>query len=366
MAKKNLWTAEQDDYLIAHWQTETDEQMAEAVGHPISTVKARRGKLQLCHRPGNRGPDWTQDELDYISEVWGEKTIPQIARHLGRSVNAVKIKCVRLGYTGQKWYGNMMSARKVSELLGVDVHAVCDYWIPKHGLPGKRKRLGSSKQKTTIIMFDDLLQWLENHQDLWDSRRVELYGLGMEYEWLQRKRASDALIPKRKSQLWTPEEDRQLISMFRKGDMTMAEMGAVLHRPASGVEHRLTRLDVWGTGHYIGNSRSESRKEKKEAFEKLTLIVRPRDLLLLKRNSMDFGMYWQKDMCMNWDDIRGCTSGCTDCDECTEFVRIKPQYCARCGCTFYERTENRFCGPCRIARKKRAQRHYCRSMAANK
>lgn len=358
--KKNLWTKEQDDFLREHWQEMSDEELGNAVGHPTSSTQARRGKLGLYNRKGFRGKDWTQKELDYIQEVWGEKTIPQIAKHLGRSVNAVKVKTNRLGYTGQKWYGNMMSARKVSELLGVDVHAVCDYWIPKCGLKGKAKRLGTSKKTTTIIMFDDLLLWLEEHQDLWDSRRLELYALGMEYDWLTEKRKADATKPIRKAQKWTAQEDARLIAMFKRGGMTYAEMAAELGRPVSGVEHRIHRIDVWGTGKYVGEALREERKAKGEAFEKLALIIRLRNALLIYRNSMAFGEYWQKDLCQMWDDIAGCKAGCTDCDSCTEFVRIKPQYCARCGKTFLERRENRFCKECRDARKRAAQRKWCR------
>lgn len=85
------------------------------------------------------------------------------------------------------------------------------------------------------------------------------------------------------------------------------------------------------------------------------------DAILRKRmNDLSYDPYWQRFMCMNWDDIGGCSSGCTDCGSCTEFRRIQPQYCARCGGTFYERKENRFCETCRIARKKQAQRHWCR------
>lgn len=244
----NPWTLEQDDYLRQHWIEQTDEELGAAVGHPASSTQMRRVKLGLRHRKGYRGNDWSQEELDYIREFWGEKTIPQIAKYLGRSINAVKVKAARLGYTGQKWYGNMMSAHKVSELLGVDVHAVCDYWIPKCGLKAKSQRLGVSRKTTTIIMFDDLLSWLEGHQDLWDSRRLELYALGMEYDWLTEKRKADAQLPVRKAQKWTPQEDAHLIAMFRRGDMTYAEMAAELGRPASGVEHRIHRLDVWGTG----------------------------------------------------------------------------------------------------------------------
>ena len=354
------WTPEQDDFLRTHWQEMSDIELAAAVGHPLRSTQARRTKLGLCHRKGHRGKDWSQEELDYICEVWGEKTIPQIARHLGRSIDAVKVKTVRLGYTSQKWCGSMMSARKVSELLGVDVHAVCDYWIPKCGLKGKKKRLGTSKKTTTIIMFEDLLDWLETHPDLWDSRRVELYALGMEYDWLTEKRRADALRPVRKAQKWTPEEDARLVAMFRRGNMTYAEIAAELGRPESGVEHRVHRLDVWGTGKYVGDTTRKQRKDRSVAFEKAALIIRLRNALLTHRNDMGYGEYWQKDLCQLWSDISGCTAGCTDCDSCTEFIRIQPQYCARCGRTFYERSENRFCKECRTARKKAAQRKWCR------
>lgn len=83
-------------------------------------------------------------------------------------------------------------------------------------------------------------------------------------------------------------------------------------------------------------------------------------LLKYRMNKLGYDPYWQRFMCMNWDDIGGCSASCSDCDSCTEFRRIKPQYCARCGGTFYERHENRFCQSCRIARKKAAQRKWCR------
>lgn len=360
------WTPEQDQYIRDHWHTQADEEIAAVVGHPVPSTQSRRLKLGLKHRAGSRGPEWSQDELDYLREVWGDKTIPQIAKHLGRSINAVKVKATRLGYVGQTRSGEMMSARKVSELLGVDVHAVCDYWIPKCGLKGRPRRLGTSKRTTTIIMFEDLLAWLETHQDLWDSRRLELYALGMEYDWLVEKRKTDSTKPRQKWQKWTDYEDARLIALFKRGDMTHAEIGAELGRPASGAEHRLQRLDVWGTGKYIGDRGKADKQAAKEKFERFCLTIRLRNLLLARRNSMEFGQYWQKDLCQLWDDVKGCTAGCTDCDTCTEFRRIQPQYCARCGGTFYERTGNRFCQSCRAARKKAAQRKWRRDHAGKR
>lgn len=355
---KNYWTQEHDDFLRAHWQEMSDVELANAVGHTPAATQARRGKLGLRHRQSFKGKDWSQEELDYIRDVWGQKTIPEIAKKLGRTINAVKVKTQRMGYTGQKWYGEMMSARKVSELLGVDVHAVCDYWIPKCGLKGKSKRLGETQKTTTIIMFEDLLKWLEQHQDLWDSRRVELYGLGMEYDWLVEKRKRDSLLPTRKAQKWTPEEDSRLIYLFKRGDMTHEQIGAELGRSRVAVEHRLLRLDVWGTGRYIGDTRQKERKAKRENFERKALIVQLQRVLLARRNSMEYGEFWQKDMCMNWDDVHCCKAGCKDCDSCSDFIRIQPQYCVRCGGTFFERAPNRVCAPCRAARKRQAYRKF--------
>ena len=81
-------------------------------------------------------------------------------------------------------------------------------------------------------------------------------------------------------------------------------------------------------------------------------------ILKVRMNQLGYDPYWQRFMCMKWDDFDGCSAGCTDCDSCTEFERIRPQYCKRCGATFYERKSNDFCNDCRKARKKRAQKKW--------
>lgn len=347
MARGRLWSAEDLEWLRKNWER-PDTELCEHLGRSLGTIRTKRRELGLIGKPNERKSDWSQEDLDYLAEVWGEKTIPQIANHLGRSINAVKIKAVRLGYTGQKWCGEMMSARKVSELLGVDVHAVTDYWIPKCGLKGRRRQVGE-KGYCCIIKFGDLLKWLEANQDKWDSRRVERYGLGMEYDWLVAKRKFDAALPVRRLKKWTQSEDERLKLLFKKGDMTYAEIAAELGRPVSGIEHRIKRIDVWGTEHI---------KRDPDKITKIGLQRRLVSALRYRLNELSFGGFWQKDICIKWHDIKGCTAGCTNCDECTQFERIKPQYCVRCGATFVEREQSKFCERCRIARKRQHQRKW--------
>jgi len=66
--------------------------------------------------------------------------------------------------------------------------------------------------------------------------------------------------------------------------------------------------------------------------------------------------YWQKDLCMNWDGH--CTADQTDCDSCTAFIRIREQYCRRCGTTFFKRQVTDMCDKCKVDRKKQAQRKW--------
>ncbi len=113
--------------------------------------------------------------------------------------------------------------------------------------------------------------------------------------------------------------------------------------------HGAPEMDV-RHGFYISRTRHQVRRD----LSALATVLRKR------MNDLGYDPYWQRFMCMNWDDIGGCSAGCTDCDSCTAFRRIQPQYCARCGGAFYERKENRFCAACRTARKKQAQRHWCR------
>lgn len=169
---------------------------------------------------------------------------------------------------------------------------------------------------------------------------------------------------------WTPEDLELLADGIRHGD-SYTLIGQAIGKSEKAIRGKVyltERADKvraylgdgpWGTGApeptvKQGVHLSRTRTEVRKNLSALDAILRKR------MNDLGYDPYWQRFMCMNWDDVGGCFAGCTDCDSCTEFRRIKPQYCARCGGTFYERKENRFCSACRTARKKQAQRHWCR------
>lgn len=52
---------------------------------------------QYDRKPGNAKKKWTQAEENYLQEAWGKTSLKSIAKHLGRSENAVIVRIQRLG-----------------------------------------------------------------------------------------------------------------------------------------------------------------------------------------------------------------------------------------------------------------------------
>jgi len=167
---------------------------------------------------------------------------------------------------------------------------------------------------------------------------------------------------------WTAEQLQTLADMIRQGcsySMIGDACGGRSEKAVRGVvfqKYHTENADKvramlgdgpWGTGAPEPTVKSEKHKETVRKP-----MARLCGLLLAIRNSTDFGEYWQKDMCQHWDAIRGCTMHCTDCDSCTSFQRIRPQYCRMCGGEFLERVEWTYCPKCRAMRKKQAQKKY--------
>ena len=171
--------------------------------------------------------------------------------------------------------------------------------------------------------------------------------------------------------VWTEEHFRVLADGIKNGE-SYAAIGRKLGKSEKAVRGKvyfeyftesadkvraMMGSGEWGAGAPVptvkqARSQSRYRSDVKRDITKLVTVLR------MRMNDLGFDPYWQRFMCMNWDDIGGCLAGCDNCDDCVEFRRIPPQFCARCGNTFYEREENRFCENCRKARKKAAQRKW--------
>lgn len=244
----------------------------------------------------------------------------------------------------------------------------------------------------------DFKAFATQRKDPWtpaeDSRlimllRMQKYGYAELSEMLQRsagaiqRRCNDLGIKERpvkadnhsEEAKWTDADFEILADGIRNGD-SYTEIGRMIGKSEKAIRGKVyfvyltERADKvremmgdqpWGSGAPVPTVKqavhlSRTRTETKAMLEQLAGVLYRRTLELKK---VDYDHYFQRAMCMNWDDLHSCcAAGCEDCDACTEFIRIQPQYCVRCGVTFYERSPNRICSRCRAARKRQAYRKY--------
>lgn len=172
---------------------------------------------------------------------------------------------------------------------------------------------------------------------------------------------------------WTDEELYTVGEMIKAGS-NYESMSAAIGKSTKAIRGKVFTVyltenlnkvaQLIGTGNF-GDNRPDRKlsqrllmtcEEKAAVKESASKLV---SLLTYRiRQHFDDQDNWQRFLCQNWDDVKGCTAGGVNCDGCSDFLRIRPQYCARCGATFYERKENRFCERCRVQRKKQAAHKY--------
>ena len=420
------WTPEEEQYIRDHWETQSEAEMAKALGRLEGAVRGKRRELRCSAQKV-----WTPEEEQYLEEHWGAVSIPGIAKHLGRTVNSIKVRSARMGLGGVLNAGDYVTFNQLMLTLTGNSQSYSyqmESWVKKRGLPVRTKRV--NKCIWRVVYMEEFWEWAENHRSFIDFSKLEPLALGKEPEWVDEQRRKDftAFAIQRKDP-WTPDEDSRLKMLLKQHKYGYVELSDILRRSEGaivrrcrdlGLKERPVRADshgkdsVWTDDDYqaladgirhgdsypvIGKAvgRSEKAVRGKVYFTYLTedadkvramigsgrwgngapeptvrqgfnlsrtkTAVRKNlsilDALLRKRmNDLGYDPYWQRFMCMNWDDVKGCTAGCQDCDSCTEFLRIRPQYCRLCAREFLDRKEQELCPQCRDMRKKQAQKKY--------
>lgn len=373
------WTQEEIDYLAESWGRVSVTHIAEKLGRSVNAIYVMKNRLKLGR--------WL-DSGDYIT--------------LNQLLNAVTGSNVH-GYTLKSWVENrelpIHNKRRNQSVVRVVYLSEFWEWAEKN-----RSFIDFSKMEPLILGEEpdwlteqrkkDFKAYAIQRKDPWtplEEEKLVYYLKQHKYTYVElskmlkrscgaiQRRCRDLGIKERPvkadnhgpDSIWTAEMYEVLADGIRNGDsyMLISEAIGKSEKAIRGKVYNMYFTEdadkvramlqdgEWGHGRPEVRVKqavhlSEYRKETKK---QLSIIV---GLLRYRMNELGWEPYWQRHMCMKWDDLYGCKAGCESCDECTAFERIPPQYCARCGCTFFERVKNRFCNKCRVARKKKAQKHW--------
>lgn len=182
------------------------------------------------------GRKWTEEEIDILKKRWGKSKIKNISKKINRTEIAIKIKAKRLGLGGLKKY---FSQREVYMMLSISQKTLKKY--------REKNIINFTRASTEATIYscklEDLIKFMEQHQDLWDSRKL-LYEPWFERpQWFIDKLAKDRCKPpKGNGCRYTKDDDRKIIDMYRSGKSN-EEIAKELGRNSNGIAHRLCRIN---------------------------------------------------------------------------------------------------------------------------
>lgn len=189
------------------------------------------------------GRRWTKEEIEFLDENWGTRSVAYLAEKLERSQEAVSLKAYRLGYNCMLESGDYVTFCQLLNVLGYDASNTYAQksWILNRGCPVKYKKVKTFRFR--IIYISDFWQWAERNQYFLDFSSFEENVLGAEPEWAKRKRKNDIFV---KSLIittpWTKAEDEKLLRMVRQQKYDYLCISVEMRRSEGAIERRLIDL----------------------------------------------------------------------------------------------------------------------------
>lgn len=376
------WTPEETEYLQENWGNVSMDSMSIHLKRTKAAIQLRASKLGLGPFLDNGYKYVTKNAL-FVAlghNSNGYKNISWI-QNRGLQIHRIKVKnhYFDVIYLDEfwKWAYENQSFLNFSK-------------FEKYAL-GPEPKWVSEKRKNDCIKCSKFttLPWTES-EDLRLKRylKEKKYGYKELSNMLHRtagaiqRRICDLNIKERpikaNNQIkWTDEEYFSLGEMIKAG-YGYEHISNIIGRSSKAIRGRVfdvyltERLDI--VRKYIGNGnfgdgrpdiplryiKKMTSKEKEKSDLLLSMFAG--SLLVAAKLKSGVGdiyeSYWQKDMCLYWNDVSGCTAHETNCDSCTSFRRIPVQFCKRCGKDFYERKSNDFCNDCRQARIQQARKKW--------
>lgn len=188
------WTDEDLDLLKQLiMEKKTLAEIVEILGFSEKSITDKMHRENLRLAAGSHS--WTEEEEDYLREYWGVIPAYKIAHHLQRPLPAICQKSWKLGLGSQmasNYEGIVLS--DLCDMFKVSSSVISITWVAL-GLPWHVKKL-TPVSEYGYVEIDELLVFLEANQNIWDSRPLEWYALGVEPDWLKLKRHNDGLLPR--------------------------------------------------------------------------------------------------------------------------------------------------------------------------
>jgi len=190
------------------------------------------------------GRNWTQEEYDRLKDLWGDHSIPSIAKMLDRSANAVKIKVARLGLGPHRDGGYLISLNCLLKTIGLHHnYSYIKMRLLRDGFPVKKRRV--DRCRFLMVDLDEFWEWVDKHRDAVSFADFEPLALGAEPEWAKEKRRADYTNSRGVIKTpWTLSENDRLRRMLAESKYSYADIATSLRRTEGAIKRRISTLGL--------------------------------------------------------------------------------------------------------------------------
>lgn len=187
---------------------------------------------------------WNEEEIQYLSDNWGVKSLDTICRKLNRSKNAVRVKVQRLGLGAFLEASEYVTWNQLLITLGIGSGGYkLISWVQNRDFPVRIKRV--DKNTYRVVHIEDFWKWAEKNKDLLDFSKFEEYSLGKEPAWVKDKRKLDfEKNTKYIKSPWTAVEDSRLKYLLEQYKYTYMDLSKILRRTNGAIQRRICELGI--------------------------------------------------------------------------------------------------------------------------
>jgi transposase len=233
LGPKKLWSEAEEKYLAEHAKSKTFTEIGVDLGKTSRAVQSKASSMGI--KSFNR---WTKEDEIELEGLWGSYSLHALSKRFNRSPEALQSKAYKLGLGGASCAGDRLTAYYVASEMGVDYHTLFR-WKKNCQFPVMRKVY--KKRVSHVIEIHRLFTWLQENQDLWDSRRISEGSLGPEPPWFSVKRRRDLEKNTAIFSSWTVKEDRTAKLLYESG-LPCPRIAERIGRSELAVRRRMQRI----------------------------------------------------------------------------------------------------------------------------
>lgn len=189
--------------------------------------------------------EWSQSEIEYLSDNYGQFSYGTLSKNLNRSVGAIRNKARRLQLGPFLQCGEYVTFHQLLVSIGYansNTYKMTS-WIKNRGFPIHKKKVCNNS--FNVVYIKEFWEWAEKNQGLLDFSHFEENILGKEPEWVKKKRKIDyERSRKYRMDPWTKEEDTELKRLVIQQKYTYDQISKMMNRTCGAIQRRLCDLGI--------------------------------------------------------------------------------------------------------------------------